>query len=257
MLHKIERFFAKPLKYPINQNGKRFKKMRNRIAPLHHKIFTHPFNVGLYNGTLPRDIFVDFLKQDRLYLIDFSTALKQVADRLTDVHQKTLFFNLSNNILKTEMNLHNKYLLQHERQHFFFQSEKIPISKNLVVSEYTKYLLSTAENASVSAAVASLIPCFYIYSTLLGLPMLPIIKENHPYHSWLKSYTSEHFLLSTQSIINIIEEFKTEPNEVEEENMVAAFVKATEFEIEFWNSIYNQAPEIQNLSTTQKPLILS
>ncbi|NKN80684.1 thiaminase II, partial [Weissella cibaria] len=46
-----------------------------RIEPIYEATLAHPFIRGLTDGTLPRDTFLFYLKQDTLYLSDFTRAL--------------------------------------------------------------------------------------------------------------------------------------------------------------------------------------
>ena len=49
-----------------------YQEMRHASDPLWQAILAHPFVTGIGDGTLSRDRFEFFLKQDYVYLIDFS-----------------------------------------------------------------------------------------------------------------------------------------------------------------------------------------
>src|SRR4030065_1201829 len=49
-----------------------YQEMRQKAGPLWQAIFAHPFMKGMGDGSLSRDRFEFYLKQDYLYLIDFS-----------------------------------------------------------------------------------------------------------------------------------------------------------------------------------------
>ena len=219
--------------------------MRGAITPrLFAKILRHPFNIELCEGTLSIETYHRFLEQDRLYLYDFSRALKLIAHRLSNEQHQRLFNRFSEEALNTQLNLHDKYLLKRQTPRLF-QSAQLPTKKVQVVLNYTDYLLTTANNAPPEVAVASLIPCFYIYSTL-GLHMRPRVGEKNPYRLWIESYSNTRFLASTQSIIQIANELGDKLGLIEKNNMIAAFVKSTEFEISFWDHIYGAPFEHQN-----------
>ena len=218
------------------------------ITPyLFEKIHTHPFNIALGNGTLSMHTFRSFLQQDRLYLLDFSRALQRTAMRLPNPQHQGLFYQLSAEARKTQINLHNKYLL-HQQTPTLFQSTQLPTSKIPVIFYYTEHLLTLATRSPVDVAVASLIPCFFIYSTL-GLHMRTHITNRNPYRLWIESYSSDQFLLSTQSIIQIINELGGDPGCSDDQIIIAAFIKSIEFEISFWDSIMLQT---NGLFTQQK-----
>lgn len=124
-----------------------FSKMQGAITPhLFDKIHKHPFNIELCKGTLSVETFHKFLEQDRLYLYDFSRALKLTANRLPNDQHRRLFDQLSEEALKTQLNLHHKYLIKH-RTPRLFQSAQLPTKKVPIVFDYTEYLLTTANNS--------------------------------------------------------------------------------------------------------------
>ncbi|HEY5190642.1 MAG TPA: hypothetical protein VII77_01550, partial [Candidatus Deferrimicrobium sp.] len=49
-----------------------YRELREKTDPLWETIFHHPFVKGIGDGTLSRDRFEFYLKQDYVYLIDFS-----------------------------------------------------------------------------------------------------------------------------------------------------------------------------------------
>ena len=51
------------------------------IEPIYGAIIDHPYNRELAAGTLPPETFHHYLKQDALYLLDFSRALAIVSAR--------------------------------------------------------------------------------------------------------------------------------------------------------------------------------
>lgn len=226
------------------QKAMLFQKMRLAITPHLTAIHMHPFNIDLGNGTLPKPVFRAFIEQDRLYYLDFSKALKQTATRLTHKEHQRLFFNLSDDILKTEAKLHQKYLAKNQFLSLF-QPTHIATEKNMQITQYTEYLLATSSNAPIEVAVASVLPCFYIYSEL-GQQMKLNLKENNPYRLFIGSYSSERFLSSTQSIINTVHELENKLGFLEEKQMIEAFIKSTEFEISFWDSLYKTRRSAQN-----------
>ncbi len=194
-----------------------------------YKIHKHPFNLALEQGSLPLQSFREFLEQDKLYLQDFSRALDCVAQRMENIQQRDIIQNIADDILKAEINFHHKYLRHYPSPNFFQ-----PQLKNPTVASYTQFLLCNAQSVSIHVAIASLVPCFYIYSQL-GLHMQ--IQSPNPFQSWLASYTNPRFLNTTQEIIRLTNDLAKDVNSEAQEQMITAFIKSTEFEIKFWDSI--------------------
>ncbi len=208
-----------------------FLRMRNAISHLLPKIYEHPFNRELYQGTLPKETFRFYLEQDALYLRGFSKALMLTSSRLTATRHAEQFKLFSEEALDTERNLHTKYL-GNTRSSGLFYIRKTPIK---AISDYTQHLLNTAKNFPIEEAVASLIPCFWIYSDL-GKKMSTYKIETNPYRSWILSYSNIQFTKAAEAIIQIADELGDTP--IKQNKMISAFIKSTEYEILFWDNAY-------------------
>lgn len=210
--------------------------MRSTILPsLLQQVYAHPFNIALSNGTLPKDVFETFLRQDILYLIDFSQALQYLAPRLSEKKHNELCSELSAYVLKEMPFLYD--FPSYSDTPSFFQPRRILVKKNEAVTNYTHFLIDNAKNKPIEIAVASILPCFYLYSEL-GKQMAKNDQDNNPYKEWIESYTHPVFLSYTQQFIDI---FDTVATECEQENMINALKEATGFEIKLWDSVYPTA----------------
>ena len=222
-----------------------FFRMLNRCAYIFPEIYKHPFNKQLYNGSLPTTTFREYLKQDKLYLGDFSEALLLVSNRFTyDDYYALQFKSLSEYILGTERKFHIKYLGE-EQPNVFFQGDK-PVRKKIpVIEHYTQHILDTAINASKEEAVASLIPCFWIYCELGKQMDVSACPSSHPYRNWMASYSSERFTSATKSITQTIQELTTGIScPIHEEKIIASFLKSAEFELMFFDAIYHEQKKL-------------
>ncbi|KTC64719.1 Thiaminase-2 (plasmid) [Legionella adelaidensis] len=216
-----------------------FSKMLSAITPhLRGQIHNHPFNIALCNGTLPSVVFNKFLEQDRLYLEDFSKALGLIAKRLTKSAHQEVFRHLSLYV-RNETPFRPVTTYRPE----FFPPRRITIAKSNAINNYTSFLLNTALKAPVEVAAASITPCFFHYKEL-GEWMNRSVQPDNPYRQWINSYSSPRFIIANQRVIEIMEELGRGLQTEDQNKMVVAFVKATEFEISFWDSLLSH--EIQS-----------
>lgn len=210
-----------------------FNKMRHQVTHLMSKIYTLPFNQELANGTLPLEKFTFYLAQDALYLADYSKALALTAGRLPHNHQTELFIQFAMDAMKAERELHlntlKKYAvavpLKSEQSPFCFM--------------YTNYLLRMAHSAPVEEAVASLLPCFWVYQQV-GQWALAKKTANNPYQDWIDLYASPEFNTSVDLAINTLNELGEIASAHTKKNMLAAFQRATQLEYCFWQGAYAQ-----------------
>ena len=210
-----------------------FNELKISVADVMPKIYLHPFNQELAQGTLAIETFTFYLNQDALYLADFSKALALTATRLPHDRQSELFIQFAMNALKAERDLHNTILKKytsttpttHKQSPFCFM--------------YTNYLLRMASTAPVEEAVASLLPCFWVYQQV-GQRAYNKKIPNNPYQAWIDLYASDEFNHSVDLVIATVNELAEHASIYCKQNMLSAFRLATLCEWQFWQGAYSQ-----------------
>ena len=216
-----------------------FSRIERALQPHWCRIYNHPFNQSLYSGTLSIHAFYDFLKQDKLYLFEFSRCLNYLGKKINTPLHREILLHLSCEAEKTHEKLHDKYLSIPSQIKFFSSNNPVTKSTNEVVAAYIRHLHHTTQTNPTSVAVASLVPCFYIYSTL-GLRMQQKgIEADNPYRLWIESYSNKEFLSDTQLAIQLLNKISTDENKaVDPRFIIQSFMKSVSFEIAFWDSVY-------------------
>ncbi|WP_342220736.1 TenA family protein [Rickettsiella endosymbiont of Miltochrista miniata] len=210
-----------------------FEELKAAVADIMPKIYQHPFNQELAQGNLALEKFIFYLKQDALYLADFSKALALTATRLPHDQQSELFMQFAMNALKAERDLHNNILKKyaatpptiHKQSHFCFM--------------YTNYLLRMASTAPVEEAVASLLPCFWVYQQV-GQRAYNKKIPNNPYQAWIDLYSSHEFNHSVDRMIATLNDLAIHASIPCQQKMLSAFRQATLCEWQFWQGAYIQ-----------------
>ena len=77
--------------------------------PVYDEILRHPFIEELTKGSLSRERFVFYMKQDALYLQDFSRALALTGSRLPDLDAAQSFMGFAHGVFSVERQLHETY----------------------------------------------------------------------------------------------------------------------------------------------------
>jgi thiaminase/transcriptional activator TenA len=210
-----------------------FKKMTGATNSIMDKIHNHPFNRELSAGSLPKEKFIYYLVQDALYLLDFSKALALTAARLSNNDHVQQFMQFSLEAVYAERDLHVNYLHKNKI------SDLLNREQNPACFMYTNYLLKTASLASVEEAVASLLPCFWVYREV-GKNIALKEHADNPYNEWIALYSSNQFDLTVTSAINITIELGHAASSSTQEKMISAFVRSTQLEWLFWDNAYSQ-----------------
>lgn len=210
-----------------------FNELKTAVADIMPKIYQHPFNQELAQGNLALEKFIFYLKQDALYLVDFSKALALTATRLPHDQQSELFMQFAMNALKAERDLHVNILKK------YAITLSIPNKQSPFCFMYTNYLLRMASTATVEEAVASLLPCFWVYQQVGQRAFAKKIPHN-PYQEWIDLYSSHEFNHSVDLMIATLNDLAIHASIPCQQKMLNAFRQATLCEWQFWQGAYLQ-----------------
>lgn len=199
------------------------------IMPIYKSIIEHPFNQELAQGTLAKEKFQFYMKQDSLYLVDFSRALALTASKAQNPDDLVLLLDFSKGAIIAERSLHEFY--------FDFYGIQLDISQAPGCFSYTHFLISTATHANYEEALGALLPCFWIYREV-GMYIHKNAAKDNPYQKWIDTYSGEEFQKIVQNAIDLTDRVATRANAKQTEQMLEAFVISTRLEWMFWDSAY-------------------
>jgi thiaminase/transcriptional activator TenA len=166
-----------------------YQEMRRKADPLWEAVFDHPFVKGIGDGTLSRDRFEFYLKQDYVYLIDFSRVYALAGAKASVLPEMGTFATLMNVTLNTEMALHRRTCAA-----FGIPEQELEKTrKGLITSAYTDFLVRSCYEGDLSDILAMLVPCACGYVEIAerlkgrGMPDDPF------YRDWIGTYSSTEF----------------------------------------------------------------
>lgn len=200
--------------------------------PIFAAILRHPFIAELTDGSLSRDRFVFYMKQDAQYLRDFSRALAITGARLPDPAASQSFLGFAQGAMTVEGLLHENYFKQF--------GVTLDIGKAPACFAYTQYLLAAASTAPHTEAGAALLPCFWIYREV-GKEIVRRTSgrlEGNPYARWIETYSGVEFDQSVTRAIEVVEALAAEAPEPARRAMRAAYEQSARLEWMFWDSAY-------------------
>ncbi len=209
-----------------------------RTLPIYHAILKHPFNQELMRGTLPKEKFQFYIKQDALYLTDFSRALALLAAKSSSQANVVMFLKFSEGAIVAERGLHE----------FYFQEFQTTLDVDYAPScfAYTNYLLATASLRSYEEAAGALLPCFWIYREV-GTYIYKNAAPNNPYQKWIDMYSSDEYGKVVDQAIDFVEALFDQSGIETRMKMAIAFDTSSRLEWLFWDGAYRMEqwkPEI-------------
>lgn len=198
-----------------------------------HAIKEHPFNKELADGSLNLSIFAYYIEQDTLYLRDFARCLAIIASKVTLKFAKDFLSFAEGALIDEQEAVHGffRQMIGHEGT-----GKLTPATLS-----YTSYLIQVSSTAPVEIAIASVLPCFWVYNIVgQSIAQKTNIESQNPYQKWIETYASQTFCDTVERAIGIFDEVSLAASVEVRHLMLDAFYKSTVLEWHFWNDAYNQ-----------------
>jgi len=189
----------------------------------------HPFNRELGSGQLEKSKFQFYLKQDSLYLLDFSRALAITAGRLSQPDHVRAFLRFSEGALVAERSLHQHY--------FELYGIQVDAAQSPSCFAYTNFLLATSLQKAASVSCAALLPCFWVYREV-GKAIFSRSATNNHFQKWIDTYAGDEFDQVVTKASKITNEIAENAGAEAREQMNEAFILSCRLEWMFWDSAY-------------------
>ena len=210
-----------------------------KAKDLRAAILRHPFVTGIGDGTLDVERFKFYVRQDYLYLIDYSRVLALASARAGTLDEMSWFARLLHETLNTEMELHRDYC----RQFGVSRQELEETLPSPTTTAYTQFLLSVANSRSYPELVAALLPCQWGYweiGTYLNSQGPP--ADAPLYAQWIEMYASEEFGSLAHWVRNLADRLAKSNGPATTKRMKDVYVASTRYEYLFWEApLQNEA----------------
>lgn len=203
----------------------------NMSLPVVEAIKKHPFNRELAQGTLAMDKFAYYIEQDIIYLQCFSRCLALIASKAPFDYVRCFLRYADYTSLGEQEVVHHYF-----KETFHFKKTNLITPATL---SYTSYLLAICMSEPVEIAIASILPCFWVYREV-GLSIIESATPTNPFSKWISTYAGESFSNTVNEAINIFDAVASNTSDKIRSSMLDAFYKSTVLEWHFWNDSYNK-----------------
>ncbi|MDN5761448.1 MAG: thiaminase II [Microlunatus sp.] len=204
-------------------------------ADTYAKILRHPFLIGLTDGTLDRDAFCYFIVQDSHYLRAYARALSLVSARATDPEAVAMFARHASEAMAVEKELHTSLL----------SSLGLPVGavddagSGPTTTAYASYLLSVCATGTYAEAVATVLPCYWVYRDV-GRELMARSSPDPVYAQWIATYGSPEFDAVVESVLAVTDALGTDLAASERRRCQEHFAATTRYEWMFWDAAYHR-----------------
>lgn len=209
-----------------------------RVEPLWHAYLEHPFVKGIGEGTVDEEKFKHYMRQDYVYLIEYSRIIAIGAAKAHNLETMTIFSNLLNGTMNYEMDLHREYAAK-----FGISNDDLEATKpSATVTAYTSYMLNKAQIGGVENAIAAVLTCAWSYNFIgKELATWPGATEHKMYGNWVQMYASDGFSKIAEDSIHLLDDIAAGKPERELRELEEIIVKTSNFEYMFWDMAENKS----------------
>ena len=196
----------------------------------------HEFVQKLANDSLHENSFLNYLKQDYLFLIQFSKAWSLAILKSDNLEEMKIAASTVNELINFEMELHISLCQKYGISKFDLENTEEE-NENIA---YTRYVLELGYSGDFLDLLSALAPCVLGYGEI-GINL----KDSNPkismYRKWIETYSSSEYQNVCFNVGKLIDksfqlrlgENYTNTYKWKKTNQI--FKKATSLEVDFWN----------------------
>jgi len=192
----------------------------------------HDFVRGMGDGSLEKASFQHYLKQDYLFLLQFSRAWGLAVYKSRTLEQMRYAQQGINAMLDTEIGLHVQYCADWG----IGEAELQRLPEAAATVAYTRYVLDRGLAGDLADLHAALAPCIVGYAEvanwLLAQPSTRL--DGNPYRSWIEMYASPEYQAVAAAEIELLEQLCRDLPRSRLEELAETFHTATRMEVAFW-----------------------
>lgn len=195
----------------------------------------HPFVLGIGDGSLPLDRFSFYIRQDYVFLIEFSRVLALAVARADDLEDMQRYASLLDATLNGEMELHRAYCARVG----IGREELEATTAAPATHAYTRHLLHVALSGTLAEITASLIPCMRGYAEIgaeLAARGEPLSQPL--YGEWIRTYAAPEFQELASWTCALLDRLAQDAGEAERRRISRAFLTSSRYEVLFWDAAY-------------------
>ncbi|MDO5695801.1 MAG: thiaminase II [Eubacteriales bacterium] len=212
--------------------------LKSYTEELWTRAYEHPFVQELGAGTLSKDKFRFYLKQDYLYLLSYAKVFALGCVKAPEEMIMAKLTESQDAILNGEMNNHRAYM-----QRMGITKEEVEAARpSLFNSAYTANMLAAGQTGDILDILVTILPCawsYYDYACRLKKRYATAYTGNF-YKEWIDTYTDDAFLESFSWMLPVIDRLAAKKTESERTAVKEIFRQSVALEYLFWDMSYRQ-----------------
>ena len=202
-----------------------------KSARIYDSILGLDFLNELSKGTLSNHAFARYIAQDEIYLKNYYKQMYMLADLMEEEQDRNLFLSFAQSGMEGEKALHDMLIEKYDID--------TDVKASRVTAGYNAHICEGIATGNPCIALASVLPCMWIYNQV-GLHILNHSKlEGNPYKEWILEYGQEEFTTGVNKVLKMIDVWAAKADKETREMMDHYYLKAALYEYAFWDYGYH------------------
>lgn len=211
------------------------EEIRTKTNSIWTAIFEHPFVRGIGEGTLDRDKFEFYLKQDYIYLIDFSRVFALASAKARNLSDMGYFATLLNATLNMEMDLHRRTCAD-----FGISAEELEKTEPAMTTiSYTNFLVKTCYEETLPGILSVLLPCAAGYVEIGQKLKKDGLPDQKHYRDWIETYSSVEFSEFVDWLKSRLDQLTDSASAGDKAHWFQLYLNSSRFEYLFFDMSWN------------------
>ena len=209
------------------------ERLFNYVEPIWAGYMNHPFIQGMNDGSLDKEKFEFYLKQDYLYLLDYAKVFALGLVKSKKEEHMQIFGDMIQMIINSETDTHKTYLedLKVTREDIF------QTSVSLTTDSYTKYMLAVAFEEGVAEIAVAVLACSWSYKYIAD--HMDEDKDHGYYAPWIEAYGSDGYSAGNDVSIQLVDDLTEGYTEAQLKNLEKIIWNCSRYEGMFWDMAWN------------------
>ena len=199
-------------------------------------ILDHPMVRRLGEGTLDEGPFRYWVRQDYVYLIDYSRTFALGAAKAETLEHMGTFAELLESTVNTEMDLHRTYA----GELGITEAELEATTPSPTTRAYTDFLVRTATDGGFGDLVAAVLPCMWGFNETGKRLEARGKPDDDRYAEWIDTYAGEEFTELAGWCKDLMDEVAADAADAERERYRELFLTSARYEYRFWDAAWRE-----------------
>jgi thiaminase/transcriptional activator TenA len=199
-------------------------------------ICDHPMVARLGEGTLDVEPFEYWVRQDYVYLVDYSRMFAHGAASAPSLEHMGTFAELLTETVNTEMALHRAYAAEFGID----EADLEATDPSPTTRAYTDFLVRTAATGTFGDLVAALLPCMWGFNATAKRLESGGLPDDDRYAEWIETYAGAEFTELAEWCKDLMDEVAASSTEADRARYRDLFVTSGRYEYRFWDAAWRQ-----------------